>query len=390
MIRRDFLAASALGIPGLALTGDSGTGMVRNRAPGSAAINFAYDGYMYTPEEYIGVLVHISDQMEIEADWHAVGGVVAQVEERMKEWTGMEDAIFMPSGTMANNLSIRVISQDRHAIFVPERSHILNSEGDSAQVLHQKVMVPIAPGEPYFSLDQLVSAIDQHKARSSFGYNIGAISMEIAGRLVNQRTQGFEEMKEISFYARANGIPIHLDGARVHSAAAYTGVSVKQYCELFDTVYMDLYKYFRATSGAVLCGPTSVISQMKRFIKMCGGSLLFNWPNAAVAYYYMQGFEERFQHAKTHGEKIIQGINELGEVRVTSFNDGTNVFLLDFGKTNPRAFAQYLERHHNIMLRMGSYDADSNTIPFKVNETQLQASADDTIAAFKEAVQRSL
>ena len=390
MIRRDFLAVSGLGIPGLALAGDRGTRRVQNRVPGSAAINFAYDGYMYTPEEYIGVLVHISDQMEIEADWHAVGGVVEQVEERMKEWTGMEDAIFMPSGTMANNLSIRVISQDRHIIFVPERSHILNSEGDSAQVLHQKMMVPIAPGEAYFSLDQLVSTIDQHKARSSYGYNIGAISMEIAGRLVNQRTQDFEAMEAISSYARANEIPIHLDGARVHSATAYTGVSVKQYCELFDTVYMDLYKYFRATSGAVLCGPTSVIAQMKRFIKMCGGSLLFNWPNAAVAHYYMQGFEERFQQAKAHGERIIQGINELGEVRVTSFDDGTNVFLLNFGETNPQTFAQYLEEDHNIMLRIGSYDSDSNTIPFKVNETQLQDSAENIIAAFEAAVQRSI
>ena len=63
MIRKDFLAISALGIPGLALASDSGTRKVRNRDPGSAAIDFAYDGYMYTPEEYIGVLVHISNQM---------------------------------------------------------------------------------------------------------------------------------------------------------------------------------------------------------------------------------------------------------------------------------------------------------------------------------------
>src|SRR5262245_17472087 len=85
-------------------------------------------------------------------------------------------------------------------------------------------------------------------------------------------------------------------------ASAYSGVSVKQYSSLFDTVYISLYKYFGAAGGAILCGSDRVLSTIPHLMKIHGGVMFRNWHNAAVALHTMQGFDDRFAQARTRSE----------------------------------------------------------------------------------------
>ena len=91
--------------------------------------------------------------------------------------------------------------------------------------------------------------------------------------------------------------------------------------------------------------------------------------------------------AQTVGLKMIEELNRSSNISIDAFQDGTNLFLLHFGRLDPHAFAEYLDQHHQILLRIDSYDADTNTIPFKLNETQLQVPPDTIVEAFSEAEQ---
>ena len=111
---------------------------------------------------------------------------------------------------------------------------------------------------------------------------------------------------QIAAYAKANDIKMHLDGARIFLATPYTGVTVTEYASLFDTVYVSLYKYFNAASGAILAGPKSIIAPMYQNRRMFGSGLNQAWPFTAVANYYLDGFAERFVKAVAVSEDLIK------------------------------------------------------------------------------------
>src|ERR1700724_2546465 len=101
----------------------------------------------------------------------------------------------------------------------------------------------------------------------------------------------FDQMKRITAWARERGIGLHLDGARLFLESAYSNRPVREYAALFDTVYISLYKYFNAASGAILAGPKALLGELFNPRRMFGGGLHQAWPFAAVALHYMDGFE---------------------------------------------------------------------------------------------------
>jgi threonine aldolase len=104
-------------------------------------------------------------------------------------------------------------------------------------------------------------------------------------------------MQQIIALAKREGIRLHLDGARLFLQAAYTGQTVSETAKPFDTVYISLYKYFNAASGAILAGPRALLDEMYHERRMFGGGLASVWPFAAIALHYKNGFEARYAQA---------------------------------------------------------------------------------------------
>src|SRR5687768_6497585 len=156
----------------------------------------------------------------------------------------------MPSGTMANQFAIAVLSDENTKVFVQDTSHVFRDEADAAQSVFGKRLLGLAPGKTYFTADELQAAhknlpIDEH-----IPGEVGAVSIENPNRRMNGTIVPVDEISRISEYCRKQNIPLHLDGARIFIASAYTGVSVKTYASYFDTIYISLYKYFGASGGA--------------------------------------------------------------------------------------------------------------------------------------------
>ena len=132
------------------------------------------------------------------------------------------------------------------------------------------------------------------------------------------------QMQAISALAREWGIALHLDGARLIVASAYTGVAPAEYAALFDTVYVSLWKSFSSGSGAILAGPGAELDDLYEDRRMFGGALHAAWPFAAVARHHADGVLERLRAGIVVSEALV---SELARSDVFAFErvkDGTS------------------------------------------------------------------
>ncbi len=349
-------------------------------------VDFTFDGVFLNPEEYSQKLLDICQKNKMGRDFYGNGGIVRKLEEKMAAITGKEKAIFMPSGTMANEFSLRVLSGHKAKVFVQETSHIYRDEGDAAQSVHNKRLVPVAKGKAELTLEELKQAVSYHNKGEVFKSGIGVISIEVPVRRCDAKLVDIKEIEKISEYAKANDIKMHLDGARLHLASAYSGVSVEEYSSYFDTVYISLYKYLGATGGAILCGDQEVIDQMPRLMKIFGGTVFGAWPYAAVALHYLEGFEERFQKSVKKAEDLFTQLNQLPGIEVKSVPNGTYIHHLHLDKNiNKRKLSNFLSK--NTSIKIYGVAEPQGHITLRLTETILNQSNDEIVKAFSQGLQ---
>lgn len=160
--RRQFLRFS--GLAALPFMGNASTALAQGTPAAEMppdVIKFFGDGEMFEPAEYLAVLQQLNAQAAIQKDRYGSGGAVEALEKKMAEITGKEKAIYMPSGTMANQLALSVLSGDQTKVFVQDTSHVYRDEADAAQSVFQKRLYPLAKDETYFTAAALQTAIDQ-------------------------------------------------------------------------------------------------------------------------------------------------------------------------------------------------------------------------------------
>lgn len=304
-------------------------------------VHFRSDGVALSPAEYAQLLSRLAEDSGIAADEFTRDGIVAALEERMAEMLGKETAVFMPSGTLANNLALRLLAQRGRRVLVQRESHIYNDSGDCAQQLSGLTLVPLAPERATFTLAEVEAEV----ARAEGGRvstPVGVISIESPVRRVRGEVFDFAEIQRIVAFARERRIGLHLDGARLFLASAYTGIAPERYAALFDTVYVSLYKYFNAAGGAVLAGPRQLLENLYDQRRMFGGSLRQAWPYAAVALHYLDGFGDRFQWAAAAADSLFRALSEQGNCEVLRSPAATNVTHLRVSGRDAAALPQRL------------------------------------------------
>lgn len=339
-------------------------------------VNFVTVGEMVDPLEYASRLYAVCKQLGITADSFGDGGCVAALEKKFEAVTGKEKAMFLPTGTMANQLAIKLLSGKNAKVFVLEASHTYRDEADAAQIVHGKRLVPLGNNKHFFTLDELKDRIAYFKEEEAFPSPVGALAFEIPVRRCDNQVDSFEQLKKISDYCRENNIPVHIDGARIYMAAAWSGRSIKEYASLADTVYISLYKYLGASSGAILCGSASLIAQLPQLKKVHGGAMYRNWPNAAMALHYMDGFEERLQKAKEQGEALIKMINTLKGISIYAIPNGSSDYAMELSGLSTEKFRSQLA---SAGIRVGFAS-------FVINDTILYRDNNALFENFKQAV----
>lgn len=345
------------------------------------AVHTAGDGIGITPREYAALLNKLCQGKEVADDNYLLGGEVEAFEQHWATLLGKETAVFMPSGTLANQLALRALAGTKRRIIVPEMSHIYNDTGDACQTLSGQTLLPLAAGKASFTQAD-VEAVLTRTAGGRVATDVGAIVIESPIRRLAGQMFDWDEAKRMSAFARDKGIGMHLDGARLFIASAYTGISPAEYAAHFDTVYVSLWKYFNCGIGAILAGPKRVLDGMFHARRMFGGNLAVGWNAALVARHYMDGFEGRLKSAVQHSENFYAAMAKHPRMAVERIPNGTNVTRVTFKGVSATDVARRLaERGIGMPAPPGAA-----TVTLSVNETWNRMPAADLIRAFEQSL----
>jgi len=384
--RRSFLKTSGLGVlPAIIPFGSLvANDKIIGAPPATPLVNFFRDGVVYSVADHLEELQKIHQLHPIKRDRYGTGGAVEELEKKFAEVTGKEKAIFLPSGTMANQLAIAVLSGDNTKVFVQDTSHVYRDEADAAPSLFHKRLMPLAKDKTYFTAEELQKAMEALGEEEVFDSGVGVVSIENPVRRASGGIVPIDEIRKIRTYCQSKNIKMHLDGARLYIASAWSGVSIKEYASHFDTVYISLYKYLGASGGAILCGPKEVLDKMPHLIKIHGGTMAENGFNAAMALHRLEGIETRFADAKKRASELFLEINKISGLQVEEISGGSNIYTLQLPKdVSGVKFCDKLYANFKIAFNDPN---DKNQIDFLVNETILYQNTSYIVDAIKKSL----
>jgi threonine aldolase len=210
---------------------------------------------------------------ELGIDRYGAGGAVAALESEIRDVLGKPAVVFMPSGTMAQQIAIR-IHADRRGVrtfaFHPT-SHLELHEDKAYQHLHNLTGKRVGEAHELITLDDLRGVPEP----------LAAVLFELPQREIGGRLPSWADLAEQIAFVRNRGAALHLDGARIWECGPYYDRTPAQIVAPFDTVYVSLYKGLGGLAGCCLAGERSVIDEARAWRRRHGGTLYGMWPNAA-------------------------------------------------------------------------------------------------------------
>ena len=376
--RRNFLKMSSIGtvVPAFSSFPFDANKEFKNDKASNATINFTSDGLNLSPLEYTQLLSKLTENNNLQEDYYSLDGCVAALESKFAQFLGKESAVFMPTGTLANHLAIRALAGKNNRVIVQNESHVYNDTGDCVQTLSNLNLIPLGADKATFSVDEVNETI-KRTASGRVAGKVGVISIESPVRRKSGEMFDFEQMKQIAQLAKTNDIKMHLDGARLFLASGHTGIAPSVYAALFDTVYVSLYKYFNAASGAILAGSKEIIAPMYHTRRMFGSGLHQAWPFAAVALHYADGFLERYTKAVKISEELLQKLKKHPQFEIQRISSGTNISKMTLKGITATTFAENLKKN-GVLVRPSS----ANGINLLVNESLLRSNATELASIF--------
>jgi threonine aldolase len=345
-------------------------------AAASRVVYLTGDGLVTTDVERIQELGRLMSKYEKPGDVYLANGSVTELEHKMAEMLGKEEAAFLPTGTLANNLAVRVLCGDHRHALVQRESHLYLDEADSASLLSGINLVPLAAGKAAPSYEEVVAAIDSAE-HGPYPLAVGAISLESPVRRVNGASVPYALVEKISTLARSKGIGMHLDGARVLLLSGTEGFDVERYSALFDTVYVSLYKYLGAPFGAVLAGNKATIAKVRDLRHAYGGLIYHGWQAALPALDALPGFQQRFVASRAAGERLFEGLQGAGGFEIQRVPDGSNITVVEVSQA----------RAANLQARLAKADIHVRPVVdgkmlIWINETIVRQSTQELVKAF--------
>jgi len=245
---------------------------------------------------------------EVGDDVYGEDPTVNRLQAVAAELLGKEAAIFVPSGTMANQLAARGLTQHGDVVLAGEGAHILRYESGAAAALSGVQIKTVGHGG-LFDADEVRAAMvpaDHHYAP------VTLVAMENTHNSAGGRVFPLESLKRIAAFARERGLRLHLDGARLFNAVVATGIPAATWAEPFDTVSFCLSKGLGAPVGSLVCGSSSVIDRVHRFRKMYGGGMRQAGILAAAGLHALEHHVDRLAEDHHNAQRLAAGLQRLG------------------------------------------------------------------------------
>lgn len=253
---------------------------------------------------------------------------VRELEKKCAEIIGKEAALFVPSGTFGNQLALFIHCKRGDEVILGDDCHIVQHEVGAAAVIAGVQLRTLASNKGELDAAEIESRIraeDIHYPRT------GLICLENAHS--NGRVLSLENMKGIYKVAKANGIPVHLDGARLFNAAAKLGVAPAVIAENCDTVMYCLSKGLCAPVGSILAGSKSFIEKARKGRKLMGGGLRQAGFLAAAGIIALEKMSVRVGEDHERAMKLGQALSKIPGVKVFLDDIHINMVFFDMRET---------------------------------------------------------
>lgn len=219
------------------------------------------------------------------------------LEARIAAMLGKEAAVYVPSGTMSNQIAVRVHCQPGDEFLCESTCHIYRYEqGAYAQLFG----IAVQPVDGQYGVLQVEQLVDRIRPLNDHAVRTRLVCLENTHNTGAGRIQPLDSVAEICGWAEENGLARHLDGARLFNAVVATGISADDWAAHFDTVSICFSKGLGAPVGSALCGSAELIRKARRFRKVLGGAMRQAGIIAAGALYALEYHVDRLaeDHAK--------------------------------------------------------------------------------------------
>lgn len=252
------------------------------------------------------------------SDHYGTGAVLEAFQEKMADYLGKPAAVFFPSGTMAQQIALRIWC-DR--VGIPRVAyhplcHLEIHEQDGLKRLHR--IEPILLGEP----TRLITADDVKGLEEE----VACLLLELPQREIGGQLPSWEELGTTVDAARGRGLRLHLDGARLYETLPYYQKSAQEVATLFDSVYISFYKGVGGVAGAVLAGPTDFIQEAVIWKRRHGGDLISLYPYVLAADHYFDRRLPKMSRYWEDAQELAALFNGVGGVQTVPRTPMTNMF----------------------------------------------------------------
>ena len=265
-------------------------------------------------------------EAEVGDDVFGEDPTVNALQEKVARILGKERAIFVPSGTMANQLAIKSHTQPGDEVIIEATSHPYNFEGGAAAALSgiqfyclkgdrgildvSQIEEVIRPEDHHFPVTRLICLENTHNRGGGSVYPI-------------------EKMAAIHRLAKSKNLQLHLDGARLWNASIAKGIDPKEYAQWADSVSVCLSKGLGAPIGSLVAGSRTFIDRVHRFRKMFGGGMRQVGIIAAAGIYALDHHIERLKEDHQNAKRLALGLQKFKGISINPEHVETNIVILD-------------------------------------------------------------
>ena len=249
-----------------------------------------------------------------------------RLQDRVAELLGQEAAVFLPSGTMANEIAFAVHCDAGDEIILDVTAHGLRMEAGGPAVLARAVILPLQGERGVFSAEQVRAAL---RPESRYMPRSRLVCVEQTSNLGGGTVWPVETIAEVCAVAHDAGLSTHCDGARILNAVVASGTPAVDYGRHFDSIWLDLSKGLGAPVGAVLAGSRDFIQQAWRWKQRIGGSLRQSGVLAAAGIYALENNVDRLAEDHANASALATGLSGIPGVSIDPGTVETNIVIFD-------------------------------------------------------------
>lgn len=247
---------------------------------------------------------------------------INKLQETTAKLLGKEAAVYVPSGTMSNQIAVKLHTQPGDEVLLEASCHIYNYEAGGPAVISHVMCRPIPGRHGILDVADFVGMIrppNEHFVRTRL------VCLENTHNRGGGKVFPLDQIARITGWAREHGLATHLDGARLMNAVIASGVPATEYCRHFDTVSICFSKGLGAPIGSALAGPADLIARARRIRKVLGGGMRQGGMAAAGALYAIEHNVDRLREDHANAQIIAAAIRDTDGLRLDPPDVETNL-----------------------------------------------------------------